>query len=290
MQYIILDLEWNGAYSKKIHRYFNEIIEIGAVKLNENLENVDTFQAFVKPVISKKITNLVANLTGIEDEVLEDGGAFTDVAHHFRKFMGTDGVLLTWSISDLLVLLENCKYFFGSNKIPFLTYYLDAQAYCQSRMDSEYRKQQLGLTTAAEALNVPAEDLSAHRAKDDSMLTARILQKVFEESSFEAMIRLADDSFYERLSFKSRVVNKIKDPLVRPEYLIFQCPNCGANLKPAGKWRYTCKALCTQMKCTCGKEYTARLQIRELFDRVAVRKRLSEQLPPEKQDEAECTE
>ena len=26
MQYIVLDLEWNGAYSKQAHGYFNEII------------------------------------------------------------------------------------------------------------------------------------------------------------------------------------------------------------------------------------------------------------------------
>ena len=55
MQYIVIDLEWNGGYSRKAHGYFNEIIEVGAVRLNETLEVVDTFQANVRPVVSKKL-------------------------------------------------------------------------------------------------------------------------------------------------------------------------------------------------------------------------------------------
>lgn len=37
MSYVILDLEWNGSYSKVLHKFVNEIIEIGAVKLDDEL-------------------------------------------------------------------------------------------------------------------------------------------------------------------------------------------------------------------------------------------------------------
>lgn len=43
MQYIVADLEWNGAFSKKAHGYFNEIIEIGAVKLDSQLQPAGGF-------------------------------------------------------------------------------------------------------------------------------------------------------------------------------------------------------------------------------------------------------
>ena len=33
MDYVILDLEWNTAYSKSAHKFVNEIIEFGAVKV-----------------------------------------------------------------------------------------------------------------------------------------------------------------------------------------------------------------------------------------------------------------
>ena len=48
MTTIILDLEWNTAYYPKQSRFINEIIEFGAVKLDENLEVVDDFQMFVR--------------------------------------------------------------------------------------------------------------------------------------------------------------------------------------------------------------------------------------------------
>ena len=34
MNIVILDLEWNGAYSRRLHGFINEIIEFGAVKLD----------------------------------------------------------------------------------------------------------------------------------------------------------------------------------------------------------------------------------------------------------------
>ena len=49
MNFIIFDLEWNNAYNYKLKRGMNEIIEIGAVKLDENLDVVDTFKQLIKP-------------------------------------------------------------------------------------------------------------------------------------------------------------------------------------------------------------------------------------------------
>ena len=37
MSYVILDLEWNSAYSYKLKRFVNEIIEFGAVRLDDEL-------------------------------------------------------------------------------------------------------------------------------------------------------------------------------------------------------------------------------------------------------------
>jgi len=54
MQYIVLDLEWNGAYSKQAHGYFNEIIEIGAVRLNEQLQPDGKFHVVIRPQLSRK--------------------------------------------------------------------------------------------------------------------------------------------------------------------------------------------------------------------------------------------
>ena len=49
--YVILDLEWNGTYSRRIKGFINEIIEFGAVKVDESLNILDTYEALVRPQV-----------------------------------------------------------------------------------------------------------------------------------------------------------------------------------------------------------------------------------------------
>lgn len=281
MNYIILDLEWNGAYSKKTHGFFNEIIEIGATKLDEQRNRIDSLHILIKPEVSKKITHLVTNLTGIEKEELDDGIPFTKAIRKLKIFFDKDSILLTWSTTDLLVLLENIRYFLKEQVIPFANYYADAQAFCQKCIDSNHTQQQMGLSRACELLNISNDDLSLHRAMDDSELTARVFCKVFDLELFEKYVYKIDENFYKRLFFKPKIISKVNNPLVKQEYLYFECPECKRELKPKGKWRYSCRMLCAEMNCRCGKKYTARVQIKELYDRVSVRRRLCEELPKE---------
>ena len=54
MNYIVFDLEWNQNPDGRRHpdsRLPFEIIEIGAVKLNEKREIVDIFQCLIKPKV-----------------------------------------------------------------------------------------------------------------------------------------------------------------------------------------------------------------------------------------------
>ena len=76
MNYTILDLEWNSVFSPRLAGYFNEIIQFGAVKLDENLKLTDTFSTFVLPSEGKKLTELVMQLTNIHNEDLQDGLPF----------------------------------------------------------------------------------------------------------------------------------------------------------------------------------------------------------------------
>ena len=254
MNFVILDLEWNGSYSKKVHRYFNEIIEIGAVKLDERLHSLGTFQAMIKPVVSKKITNLVTDLTGIDKDELKDGVSFQRAIKMFGKLFDENTVLLTWSTSDLMVLLENITYFTGEKTIGFAKYYADAQAFCQKKISRENSGQQMGLSSACEALGISDEDLLLHRAKDDSILTARVFKKVYVYEDFEPYIHPIDDRFYERLYYKPKIITKVSHPLVKPEFLQFRCPECHEKLHLRGKWRYSSRMLNAELRCSCGKK------------------------------------
>ena len=95
MNYTILDLEWNSVFSPRLAGYFNEIIQFGAVKLDENLNITDTFSTFVLPSEGKKLTDLVTQLTNIHNEDLRNGLPFLQAFQQFISFLG-DGILMTW--------------------------------------------------------------------------------------------------------------------------------------------------------------------------------------------------
>ena len=74
MDIVILDLEWNGTYSRRLKGYINEIIEFGAVKCGPDLSEKATFSCFVKPQVAKHISSTISTLTSITDETLTGGG------------------------------------------------------------------------------------------------------------------------------------------------------------------------------------------------------------------------
>lgn len=285
MNLILLDLEWNGDYSRKAHGHFNEIIEIGAVKLNDSLETLDHFHVVMKPVVSRRLTGIVKQLTSITREELDaDGITFPQAAALLREWIGaTPAVLLTWSTTDLLVLLENCRFFLGDERIPFMEAFCDLQAYCQQRMGTG-NAQQLGLSKAAALLGVSEDGLDLHRALDDSVLAARVLCRVYEAEAFRACVRAADGEFYRRLTFKTVTIGDARDPRIPPDSLQFRCEDCGRFLRREKEWKFRSRALWADFVCgECGREYTARVQCRLKYEGLDIRRRLSDRIRPQEE-------
>lgn len=282
MNMIILDLEWNGVYTKKTHGYFNEIIEVGAVKMNDRMEMIDTFHAVIKPVVSHKLSTLVQNLTGIAQEELEDGLQFPRVVSQLRKWIGDPAaVVMTWSTTDLMVLLENCRYFLDDERIPFMHYYADLQAYCQMRMEKnteeklENAGQQLGLGKACELLGIHEDELSPHRALDDSILSGRVFANIFEPDTFDKAVYVADQAFYERLAFKNTIISDINDEHIRHSDLRFCCEVCSHPLRRTSEWQFRSRAFCADFWCRhCDQKYIGRVQVKLKYDGPEIKKKL----------------
>ena len=108
MDYVIFDFEWNNAYDYKSRKGINEIIEIGAVKLDRNLNVTDTFKQLIKPKISRKLSKRFVDLTSITpEEVCEYGIDFKEAFKDFARWSGSGNVLfMSWSNSDLYVLVS----------------------------------------------------------------------------------------------------------------------------------------------------------------------------------------
>jgi ATP-dependent DNA helicase DinG len=86
-EYIFLDLETTGLSEKK-----DRIIEIGAVKVNDQLEVVDKYHTLVKPGIS--IPYAITILThGLSDEMVKDAPSIDEVRKDLLKFIGDSPIV-----------------------------------------------------------------------------------------------------------------------------------------------------------------------------------------------------
>ncbi len=106
----------------------------------------------------------------------------------FVRWIGNkDSVVLTWGDSDIRVLIDNCRYLNGINKISFLHKYANLQSYFQQIMKTPSSKQ-VGLVAAAEMLGISIAKYSQHRALDDSMLEAECFKRIYNKKLFNLMI------------------------------------------------------------------------------------------------------
>ena len=79
MEFIILDLEWNNVYHKKEQRFINEILQIGAVRLDACFNVVDSIEINVRSALTNKLSNKVIRLTGLTNEIMLSGVSLADL-------------------------------------------------------------------------------------------------------------------------------------------------------------------------------------------------------------------
>ena len=86
MNYIVLDLE---ATCEKDNPHFNkEIIEIGAVKLTDSFEIIDTYDAFVRPILNPTLSAFCMELTTIQQSDVDAANLFPVVLNGFKEWIG----------------------------------------------------------------------------------------------------------------------------------------------------------------------------------------------------------
>ena len=280
MNYIILDLEWDSAYSSKHKRFINQILQIGAVKLDGEFNIVDTFEETVKSDISKKVTGRFAKLTGITTEKMLAGVPFDTAVDRYNAWAGEDTVTITWSDSDLYSIKENEEYLLNGGRKFAIERYLDLQRFVQGelRRGGYEDKNQISLGAAAKLLEIETDSFELHTAKDDSLLSVALLHKCYNEERFSALIRdTADPEFYKRLRFKPFNISDINDERINKEDLRFSCDKCGEKAKRITKWRYRNRWFSAKFECKkCGRRFCGRASFKKTYDDLIVRKRVCE--------------
>ena len=82
--YIIFDLEWNQSprgREDSVADFPFEIIEIGAVKLDENFQMVDEFHRLIRPQVYGQMHHMISEVTHMNMEELKARGLNDSITH-----------------------------------------------------------------------------------------------------------------------------------------------------------------------------------------------------------------
>ncbi len=281
MYYIIFDFEWNNAYSHIVHSFMNEIIEIGAVKLDEKLNIVDTFKQMITPELTKKLSGRCKNLTGITNEELKENGiGFRDAFSDFARWgAGNDNIYMSWSNSDLYVLSGNYLQHYGNCKVDFMHNYCDVQKYCMAfvKRDDEHKNNQIALSKCAEEFGVDIDIDKLHRALADCYVTAECFKRVYDKDKLMSYVKSCDSSFFDRLLFKPYYITTFDSPHFNIKDTELLCPSCGKALNKCDNFIVQNKAFKGAVRCKkCRQTYWAFVRAKKTYDDVIVKTRFVE--------------
>lgn len=186
MQYVVVDLEMCGVPKfpgEKGKQLRNEIIQIGAVLVDEKYEIVSTFNTYVKPE-QGYLDYFISKLTGITKADIVDAPVFADALESFLAWMPEKDVrCVSWSLSDMHQLkkemgikrIENEKMSF------LLDNWIDYQAPVDEKLGME---RNVSLEEALIATDI-IQNGRAHDGLDDAYNTALLFVKMEKNPDFE---------------------------------------------------------------------------------------------------------
>ena len=184
MNYIVLDLEWNQCPDGKEYADAAlpfEIIEIGAVKLDQDLRMVDEFHEIIKPQVYKWIHAKTREVIHLNYKNLENGKSFSAAVQDFLVWCGDDYCFCTWGTQDLMELQKNMNYYQILDMLPGPIRYYDIQKLFS--IAYEDRSSRRSLEYAIECLKIEKK-YQFHRALSDACYAAEILRKIEDPQVF----------------------------------------------------------------------------------------------------------
>ena len=226
MKYIVFDMEWNqpawsGGMIMNPVPLTGEIIEIGAVKLDEQLRIVDDFCIYVVPKYYRSMNRAVQRLTNIREKYLKENGVpFPQACHRFLDWCGDDFSFVSWGQNDLPMLLENMRlHGIPTGDLPGC---IDLQqVFARQVLQS---RQQCSLDSALELVHETGEE--AHDALHDARNTVKVCAHLDLGRDVADCTTLLFDVEPLRREFHHR-----NDILRDKKLKTFYCPCCGETVE-----------------------------------------------------------
>jgi 3'-5' exoribonuclease 1 len=169
MRTVALDLEascWEAAWVR--HRM--ETIEIGAVRLDDELEPVDEFDELVRPVVVPRLSSFCRQLTSITQEQVDAADTFPKAFARFVTWLGPGPRrLVTWGAFDLGQFRLDCE----RHGMAFPEHLVAGHVNLKTAFGAWKGMKRVAMDQAMEVLGLePAGH--AHRGIDDARNLARV--------------------------------------------------------------------------------------------------------------------
>lgn len=246
MNYIVFDLEWNQSCERreKDCGIPFEIVEIGAVKLNEKKEIIDRYSQVIRPQIYPIIHFMTTKIVHIDKEELDAGRPFPEVAEEFLKWCGKNSMFCIWGTLDLTELQRNLCYY-GMDEITKgpLPFYDIQKLFSIAYEDKKVRRT---LEFAVDYLEIK-KDIPFHRAFSDAYYTARVFQYINDKEvekyiSYDVFITPTNKRqevhkvFPTYSKYISREFKDKMEAIADKEVNSTRCYLCGRRTKKNIKW------------------------------------------------------
>ena len=187
MKHVVVDLEMNPVSRefREVRRKLNEeVIEIGAVRLDENFQQEAEFQCYVKPEYGP-IKKHITSLTGITQAMVADKKTYA--ACFFVDWVGEEETkIYSWSMSDIKQLRSECRYKLPDFDIEWLNErWVDLQQEFDDRLGLH---NSLALKHALGAMDHKFEG-TQHTALADAINTSAILTLMQDDAKFKETMK-----------------------------------------------------------------------------------------------------
>lgn len=204
--FVVFDIETTGFDPLK-----EQIIEIGAVKININGEVIERFSKFISLYRRETVPEIITELTKIDDELLLEKGE--DVKETIESFLNF--------AKDSILVAQNAKF-----DMSFLTAYT---LFAKKETNGQYfvdtinfskvlfpEKKTHKLSSLVEYFEIEYDANAHHRADYDAEITAKIFVKQMEyldmnsESSIEELLKkeCSVQPSEKQLSFLSNLIEQ----------------------------------------------------------------------------------
>ncbi len=190
MKYIFVDLEMNPVSRRQREARktcHNEVIEIGAVALDADFKEIDSFKLLVKPQFSQEVYRRYAILTGITTDMLVNAVHFPEALAAFLAWCGEDYTVYSWSDNDLSQL-QGEAVLKKVPESPALTYLFSHwQDFQREFCHLLNLNRQLALEKALDSVGITFAG-QAHDALWDARNTAELYRLSRDEALFKELV------------------------------------------------------------------------------------------------------